>query len=201
MAATSKEIAEDAPTMNDAVKKADSMREQGLAELFLHGLKDIYYAEKKLTKAIPKMIKASQSGELSAALNGHLEETTEHVTKVERVFALLDMTAKSTKCDAIDGILAEGDKILAEFGKSKACDAAIIFAAQAVEHYEITRYGSLHAFALMLGYDEAAEILQGILDEEKNADAKLNDLAEEKIDFQAVNHEHIAAEAHRSVAH
>ena len=201
MAATSKEIAEDAPTMNDAVKKADSMREQGLAELFLHGLKDIYYAEKKLTKAIPKMIKASQSGELSAALNAHLEETTEHVTKVERVFALLDMTAKSTKCDAIDGILAEGDKILAEFGKSKACDAAIIFAAQAVEHYEITRYGSLHAFALMLGYDEAAEILQGILDEEKNADAKLNDLAEEKIDFQAVNHEHIAAEAHRTVAH
>lgn len=201
MATPSKTIAEDAPTMQDAVKKAGNIQSAGLAELFMHGLKDIYYAEKKLTKAIPKMIKAAQAGELSAALSDHLEETSEHVTMIEKVFSLLDQTAKSTKCEAIEGIVAEADTILGEFGKSKACDAAIIFAAQAVEHYEITRYGSLHAFALMLGYEQAAEILLRILDQEKNANAKLNDLAEARIDFQAMNHEHIAAEAHREVAH
>ena len=200
MPTPSKSMSEDAPTMHDAVKEAGSMKDLGLADLFLHGLKDIYYAEKKLTKAIPKMIKASQSGELSAALTEHLDETDEHVAKLERVFTLLDQTAKSTKCDAIDGILSEADTILAEFGKSKACDAAIIFAAQAVEHYEITRYGSLHAFAMILGYDQVAEVLESILDQEKNADAQLNDLAEERIDFQAVTDEHITAEAHRPVA-
>jgi ferritin-like metal-binding protein YciE len=148
-----------APTMHDAVKKSAEIGSAGLAELFLHGLKDIYYAEKKLTKALPKMIKAAQSSELSGALSDHLEETQEHVSKVERVFALLDQTPKSTTCDAIDGIVDEAEAILEQFGKTRACDAAIIFAGQAAEHYEITRYGSLHAFALVLGYDEAAEIL------------------------------------------
>ena len=201
MPANSKTTSSDAPTMHDAVKEGAKLSGAGLAELFLHGLKDIYYAEKKLTKALPKMIKAAQAGELSAALSDHLEETQEHVTKLERVFSLMDQTAKSTKCEAIDGILAEADTILEQFGKTKACDAAIIFAGQAVEHYEITRYGSLHAFALVLGYDQVAEILESILDQEKNADAKLNDMAEERIDFQAVNNEHITADAHRSISH
>lgn len=156
-----------------------------LDDLFLHGIQDIYYAEKKLTKALPKMIRVAQSPELKDALEKHLGETEEHVEKVEKVFGILDRAPKAKKCDAIDGIVAEAEEILKEFAKTAAGDAAIIFSGQAAEHYEITRYGSLRAFAEVLGMDDAAEILQSILDQEKAADHKLSELAEDRIDYAA----------------
>jgi len=160
-------------------------KQKNLADLFLHGIQDIYYAEKKLTKALPKMAKAADSPDLQKALNDHLGETQEHVTKVEQVFALLDEKPKATKCDAIDGIIEEANSILEDFGDTEAGDAAIIFAGQAAEHYEITRYGSLAAFAQFLKYDKAEKILRSILDQEKAADKKLSELAEDRIDFAA----------------
>ena len=162
-----------------------SGKQKDLSDLFLHGIQDIYYAEKKLTKALPKMIKAAQSQDLVDALSNHLAETQEHVTKVEQVFALLDQKPKATKCDAIDGIVEEAGSILEDFGDTEAGDAAIIFAGQAAEHYEITRYGSLATFAHFLQYNEAETILRGILDQEKAADKKLTELAEDRIDFAA----------------
>ena len=169
--------------MADTTSK--SGKHKDLSDLFLHGIQDIYYAEKKLTKALPKMIEAAQSHELAGALSNHLAETQEHVTKVERVFALLDKKPKATKCDAIDGIVKETGSILEDFGDTEAGDAAIIFAGQAAEHYEITRYGSLAAFAQFLHYDAAETILRGILEQEKAADKKLTELAEDRIDFAA----------------
>ncbi|MBG1233393.1 ferritin-like domain-containing protein [Aestuariivirga litoralis] len=168
-----------------AAKKTSSGKDKGLADLFLHGIKDIYYAEKKLTKALPKMIKAAKSQDLIDALTSHLKETEGHVTKVEQVFALLDMAPKAVKCDAIDGIVAEAEEILKDFGKTSAADAAIIFSGQAAEHYEITRYGSLRTFAEVLGYDKASNILQSILDQEKAADKKLSEIAEDRVDYAA----------------
>jgi len=156
-----------------------------LDDLFLHGIQDIYYAEKKLTKALPKMIKAAQSPDLKEALEKHLGETEEHVTKVEQVFAILDRAPKAVKCAAIDGIVEEAEEILKDFAKTQSGDAAIIFSGQAAEHYEITRYGSLRAFAEVLGMEDAAEILQSILDQEKAADTKLSELADERINFAA----------------
>jgi ferritin-like metal-binding protein YciE len=161
--------------------------ESGLADLFLHGIKDIYYAEKKLTKALPKMIKAAKAADLVKALTSHLKETEEHVTKVEQIFALLHKTPQAKKCDAIDGILEEADSILKEFGETGASDAAIIFAGQAAEHYEITRYGSLRAFADILEYKEASKIIESILDQEKAADKKLTEIAEDRVDWAAAN--------------
>lgn len=166
-------------------KRSSAGKEKDLADLFLHGLKDIYYAEKKLTKALPKMIKVAQSQDLADALTSHLQETEEHVQKVEKVFSLLDETPKAVKCEAIDGIVAEAEEILKDFGKTTAGDAAIIFSGQAAEHYEITRYGSLRAFAEVLGHDDAAELLQSILDQEKAADEKLTELAMDRIDYAA----------------
>ncbi len=168
-----------------ATKRGAAGKEKDLSDLFMHGLKDIYYAEKKLTKALPKMIKVAQSQDLADALTSHLQETEEHVQKVEKVFGLLDETPKAVKCDAIDGIVAEAEEILKDFGKTTAGDAAIIFSGQAAEHYEITRYGSLRAFAEVLGHNDAAELLQSILDQEKAADEKLTELAMDRIDYAA----------------
>jgi len=159
--------------------------QKGLADLFVHGIKDMYYAEKKIYKALPKMIKAAQSKELSEALSSHRDETQEHISKLEEIFDLLNLPNKGTKCDAIDGILDEAESILEEFGETNAGDAAIIFSGQAVEHYEITRYGSLHAFAKVLKYDEAGELIAGVLNQEKAADSKLSELAEGSIDAAA----------------
>jgi ferritin-like metal-binding protein YciE len=175
-----------------APSKSSAKKEKDLADLFLHGIQDIYYAEKKLTKAMPKMIKAAKSQDLIDALTDHLGETEEHVDKVEQIFGLLDKPVKAKKCDAIDGIVEEASSILEDFGDTAAGDAAIIFAGHAAEHYEITRYGSLRAFAEVLKYDEASEIITSILDQEKAADKKLTEIAEDRIDYAAAGMSKVA---------
>ena len=154
--------------------------QKGLQDLLKHGLKDIYYAEGKIQKALPKMIEAAQDDELKSGLEKHLEETAEQISKLEQVFELLGEKAKGEKCDAIEGILKEGDSLLSDFGGTAAGDAAIIFSCQAVEHYEITRYGSLRTYAELLGHDEVASLLDEILDQEEAADDLLTEVAEER---------------------
>lgn len=184
----SKTTRKSAPHSHLAAAKEQAVKTQkGLSDLLLHGLRDIYYAEKKLTVALPKMIKVAQSADLRNALSSHLEETHGHVKKAEEVFDLLNQSPKAVKCEAIDGIVAEAESLLKEFSNTAAGDAAIIFSGQAAEHYEITRYGSMHEYAKILRYDEAAEILKGILDQEKAADKKLTELAVDRIDYAAAD--------------
>lgn len=153
----------------------------GLAALFEHGVKDMYYAEKKIYRSLPKMIRAASDGSLKDALTMHREETAGHIEALESVFEAMGKRAKAEKCDAIDGILEEAESLLADFGGTETADAAIIFSAQAVEHCEITRYGSLHAFATALGMDEVANTISGVLEQEKAADKKLSKMAESGI--------------------
>jgi ferritin-like metal-binding protein YciE len=145
-----------------------------LRETFLKELMDVYDAEKQLTKALPKVAKAAEHEELKTAIEEHLEETEEHVERVERVFEIIGENAKSKKCKAMMGLLEEGQDII----KEKDGDAALIGACQKVEHYEIASYGCLVTWARILGEDEAADVLEETLDEEKNADDKLNSIAE-----------------------
>lgn len=182
-----------------ATKRRSSSVEKNLDDLFEHALKDIYYAEKKILKSLPKMIKAAHDTDLKEGLESHRQETEGHVSKLEQVFSILGKTPKAVKCEAIDGILSEADEVLKDFGRSKACDAAIIFSGQAVEHYEITRYGSMHAWASSLGMDDAAEILESILEEEKAADHKLTDLAEGRINFAAEEEDEAAGDVEELV--
>jgi ferritin-like metal-binding protein YciE len=163
---------------NAMMPKAAANDDTALEELLLHALKDIYYAEKKVYKALPKMIRAASDKGLSEALSDHREETAEQIERLEKVFGMLGKKPKAERCDAIDGILEEGEGLLEDFGKTPAGDAAIIFSCQAVEHYEITRYGSMATFARQLGHDEVAAVLDDILAEEKDADEKLSSLAE-----------------------
>lgn len=157
-------------------KSATSQKD--LSDLFEHGLKDMYYAEKKILKALPKMIKAAQEQKLKDALEKHRDETSGHVETLESVFEMIGKRAKSEKCDAIDGILEEGTGLLEDFGGTETGDAAIIFSAQAVEHYEISRYGSLVAFATALNLKDAAKALKSVLDQEYAADKGLSAMAE-----------------------
>lgn len=186
-------------TTKSATKRKSSSVEKNLDDLFEHALKDIYYAEKKILKSLPKMIKAAHDTDLKEGLESHRQETEGHVSKLEQVFSILGKTPKAVKCEAIDGILSEADEVLKDFGRSKACDAAIIFSGQAVEHYEITRYGSMHAWASSLGMDDAAEILESILEEEKAADHKLTDLAEGRINFAAEEEDEAAGDVEELV--
>jgi ferritin-like metal-binding protein YciE len=151
-----------------------------LKDLFLQELSDMYDSEQRIVKALPDLIEATTCSELKAALQSHLQETEGHVDKLERVFAAFGEKAKSTKCPAMVGILDEGDDLVSKNKKSPSLNAAIICAGQKVEHYEIATYGCLLSWAETLGNNEAAEILEEILDEEKAADRKLNDLATEK---------------------
>lgn len=169
--------------------------DKGLADLFEHALADMYYAEKKIYKSLPKMIKAADHPDLIALLTQHREETAGQIETLEAIFALLDKRPKAEKCDAIDGILEEGDSLMEDFGASVAADAAIIFSCQAVEHYEMTRYGSMRAFADALGMDEAKALLEGILAQETAADGKLTELAEDSVNDAATEYdeEHAAA--------
>lgn len=160
-----------------------------LEELFLNELADIYDAEKRIAKTLPKMAKAAQSDELKEAIEAHLAETQEHATKVEEVFALFDQEPRSKTCEAAIGLLKEGEDIAAEFKGSPALDAAIIAAAQKVEHYEIASYGTLRTWAVLLENDDAAELLGEILDEEKAADGTLNDIAKSQSNDEAARAE------------
>jgi len=175
-----------------AAKKATSVSakdDKSLSDLFEHALGDIYYAEQKIYKSLPKMIKAADHPELVQALTSHREETAGQIEKLEAIFELLGKRAKAEKCDAIDGILEESESLLEDFGSSVAADAAIIFSCQAIEHYEITRYGSMRAFADALGMDEAKQHIDDILAQEKAADASLTELAEDSVNAAASDYD------------
>ena len=159
--------------------------EKGLADLFEHSLKDIYYAEKKIHHALPKIIAAAGDAQLKEALTSHREETAGQIERLEKIFALLKQKPVAVKCEAIEGILKEGDELLSDFGKTKTGDAAIIFSCQAVEHYEIARYGCMHMYATELGMKDIASLLEETLGQEKAADKKLTKLAEARVNYAA----------------
>jgi ferritin-like metal-binding protein YciE len=158
---------------------------QTLDDLFVHQLKDIYYAEKQLVKALPKMAEKATSPQLKQAFQSHLQETKGHVTRVEQVFKMHGVEAKAVDCPAIDGIIEEANEVTGDVDDKQVLDAALIAAAQAAEHYEITRYGTLIAWAQQLGRNDCAGVLEQNLAEEKSADKKLSSLAESGINRKA----------------
>jgi ferritin-like metal-binding protein YciE len=153
------------------------MADKDLNDLFLDTLKDIYYAEKQIYKSLPKMAKAAQSDQLRAAFEKHHSETEGQIERLEQIFELLDKPARGKKCDAIEGILDEGKEIMDEYKDTSALDAGLLAAAQAVEHYEISRYGTLKTWAGTLGMKDAVKLLDQTLAEEKKTDDALSKLA------------------------
>ena len=154
-------------------------------DLFVHQLQDIYYAEKQLVKALPKMAQKATDPQLKQGFLTHLEETKTHVQRLEEVFKMHGAAVKAVDCPAIDGIIEEAEDVAGDIADDQVLDAAIIAAAQAVEHYEITRYGSLIAWAKRLGRNDCANLLEQNLQEEKAADKKLTDIAESKVNLRA----------------
>jgi ferritin-like metal-binding protein YciE len=161
------------------------MTEKKLDDLFLDTLKDIYFAEKKILTALPKMAKAAQSPDLKAAFEKHEGETQEHVARLEKVFKALGQTAKGKTCDAILGIIEEGKEIMDEYKNAPALDAGLLAAAQAVEHYEISRYGTLKTWAEELGHTDVVKLLNATLSEEKKTNDALTQLAETEVNQHA----------------
>jgi ferritin-like metal-binding protein YciE len=155
-----------------------AVAEKKLDDLFLDTLKDIYYAERKILKALPKMAKAAQSPDLKAAFEKHEDETEGQVERLQKVFEILGKKARGKVCPAIDGIIEEGEEIMDEFKGSPALDAGLVSAAQAVEHYEITRYGTLKRWAEELGMKDAARLLAQTLAEESKTDEALTGIAD-----------------------
>lgn len=156
-------------------------------DLFVHQLQDIYYAEKQLVKALPKMAEKASDPELKKGFLTHLDETKTHVQRLEQVFKMHGAEVKAVDCPAIDGIIEEADEVAGEVADKAVLDAALINAAQAAEHYEIVRYGSLVAWARQLGRSDCASVLQQTLDEEKTTDRKLTSLAEGKVNLRAAS--------------
>lgn len=157
-----------------------------LHELFVDELKDIYWAEKHLTKALPKMEKAATAVELKKAFADHLAQTEEHVSRLESIFAMLDQKAVAKKCDAMEGLVKEAQGIMEDTEEGTSTrDVGLIMAAQKVEHYEIATYGGLYQLALTMGHDDAAEVLQLTLEEEKLADQLLTNIAESSVNYDA----------------
>jgi ferritin-like metal-binding protein YciE len=156
-----------------------------LDDLFLDTLKDIYYAEKQIYKSLPKMANAANSDQLRAAFEKHHDETEQQIARLEQVFELLEKPARGKKCDAIEGILDEGKEVMEEYKGEVALDAGLLAAAQAVEHYEISRYGTLKSWAAKLGYREAVKLLDQTLTEEKKTDDALTKLAETEVNSEA----------------
>jgi len=156
-------------------------------DLFVHQLQDIYYAENQLVKALPNMAKKASDPQLKQGFLTHLEETRQHVKRLEEVFKMHGAEIKAIDCPAIDGIIEEADDTASEVEDKAVLDAALINAAQAAEHYEITRYGSLIAWAKQLGRNDCASILQKTLDEEKATDKKLTTLAESRVNLRAAS--------------
>jgi len=165
--------------------RAMADKEKDLNELFLDTLKDIYYAEKQILKALPKMAKAANSDKLRAAFEKHHDETEGHVERLEQVFELLGKPARGKKCDAIEGIIEEGKEVMEEYAGMPALDAGLLAAAQAVEHYEISRYGTLKAWAAKLDMKDAVKLLDQTLNEEKKTDDTLSKIAETAVNYQA----------------
>jgi ferritin-like metal-binding protein YciE len=158
---------------------------KNLDDLFVHQLKDIYYAEKRITKALPDMISKASNPQLKQGFQDHLEETKNHVKRVEQVFQMHGLQPATVDCPALDGIIEEAEEVESEVAHKSVMDAALIAAAQAVEHYEMTRYGTLIAWANKLNRPDCARVLQQNLEEEKAADAKLTKVAESGINQQA----------------
>jgi ferritin-like metal-binding protein YciE len=165
--------------------EAQMAKAKTLQDLFHDTLKDIYFAEKKILSALPKMARAANSDELRAAFDKHEGETEGQVERLEQVFQLLGETPKGKTCDAIVGIIEEGQEIMKEYKGTPALDAGLLAAAQSVEHYEISRYGTLKTWAGELGMDEAVKLLDATLAEEKKTDAALTELAETLVNQQA----------------
>jgi len=161
----------------------------GLKELFIDSLKDIYWAEKALTKALPKMSKNATSQNLIDAINEHITVTEGHVSRLEEVFNIIGEKASAKKCEAMEGLIKEGESILEETKQGPVRDAGIIAASQKIEHYEIATYGTLVAFAETLGEEEAANLLSQTLEEEKEADEVLSEAAYNSINFDAADEE------------
>lgn len=177
--ATKKENPKNSKSLNAGMQSSQLMK------LFEDELKDIYWAEKALTKAIPKMIKNATSSELIDALQNHLEETENQITRVENVFDVIGKKAVAKKCEAMNGLIKEAEEIMKDCEKGSMRDAGIISAGQKVEHYEIASYGTLRQFALTLKLEEAANLLEQTLDEEKTADQKLTEVAESAVNVAA----------------
>jgi ferritin-like metal-binding protein YciE len=161
------------------------MSEKNLNALFLDTLKDIYYAEKQIYKSLPKMAKAAQSDQLRAAFEKHHDETEGHIERLEQIFELLGKPARGKKCDAIEGILDEGKEVMDEYEDTPALDAGLLAAAQAVEHYEISRYGTLKTWAGKLSIAEAVKLLDQTLTEEKKTDEILSKIAVSAVNAEA----------------
>ena len=158
---------------------------KSLDDLFVHTLQDIYYAEQQITKALPQMMEQATDPQLKQAFQTHLGETQQQIQMVEQVFRMHGQDPKGVTCPAIDGIIDEAQDIAGDIEDPQVLDAALLAAAQAVEHYEITRYGTLVAWAKQLGRDDCASVLHQILDQEKATDQKLSRIAESKINTQA----------------
>ena len=161
------------------------MADKDLNELFLDTLKDIYYAEKQILKALPKMAKAANSDKLRTAFEKHHDETEGQIDRLEQIFELLGKAARGKKCDAIEGILDEGQEIMQEYKGAPALDAGLLAAAQAVEHYEISRYGTLKAWAERLSMKDAVKLLDQTLTEEKKTDDALSKIAISTVNAEA----------------
>jgi ferritin-like metal-binding protein YciE len=169
-------------TRSNHLEMTDEVADSALNELFIDELKDIYWAEKHLTTALPKMAKATTTDELRTAIENHLSETENHVRRLEHVFDIIGERAVTKKCEAMVGLIKEGEEIVLETEKgSNTRDAGIISAGQKIEHYEIATYGTLKTMASVLGYNEAAEILNVTLQEEKKANDMLTQIAENGI--------------------
>jgi ferritin-like metal-binding protein YciE len=161
-----------------------------LADFFHDELKDIYWAEKHLVKALPRLQKAASTEELASAIGEHLEVTKEHVSRLEQVFEMLGHKAQAKKCDAMEGLVKEAESIVEDTDEGTATrDVGIIMAAQKAEHYEIATYGGLATLAKTLGYNEVAEILATTLNEEKETDEKLTEIAENNVNYAAAGEE------------
>jgi ferritin-like metal-binding protein YciE len=160
-------------------------KEKTLEDLFLTGLKDIYYTEKQILRALPKMAKAAESDELRQAFEKHRDETEGQVERLEQVFESMGKKAQSKTCPAIQGIIEEGKEVMEDFADSEALDAGLVAAAQSVEHYEISRYGTLRTWAQELGMRDAVKLLEQTLEEEKKTDALLTELAEARVNQKA----------------
>ena len=158
---------------------------KSMEDLFLHGLQDIYYAEQQIVKSLPTMIEKATNRELAKGLRDHLRETEHQVARLEKVFENLGQRPRGTDCPAIDGLIKEADELAGEVEDKKVLDAAVIGSAQAIEHYEISRYGTLIAWAEELGHSNVVGLLKSNLKEEKAADRKLNTLAEVKVNRSA----------------
>lgn len=165
--------------------RSTPMKDKTLEDLFHDGLKDIYYAERKILRALPKMARGAQSEQLKAAFEMHKDQTEQQVERLQKVFEILGKRVQGKTCPAIDGIVEEGEEILDEYKDTSALDAGLVGAAQAVEHYEIARYGTLKRWALALGMKDAAKLLDETLKEEIETDASLTKLADKDANVKA----------------